>query len=263
MALTQAQIDARKGKLTASRVGVLTSGDDTKVYDLWRELRGDPTYQPEDLSGIWPVALGSVTEQLQLDWYERKTGHPVTRRGDVVTMTGCDWAACTLDGWDATESIPIECKHVGGREPLSTIITRYTPQVQWQMLVMDTEQAVFSIVEGAREPIRERQYRDDGFLGKLWMRAVEFMRAVESGVPPVTPPALQIPVKAIEEKNFTGSNEWASFAAQWLENNAAVAKAQDAEKGLKALVPANVVRAFGHGIEIKRDRANRMHLKAA
>lgn len=263
MALTPEQIKARAGKMTASRVGALVSGDDTKVMNLWRELIGDPTYTPEDLSGIWPVALGSVTEQLQLDWYERKTGHSATRRGDVILAKGAEWAACTLDGWDGYDQAPIECKHVGGREPLATILARYAPQVQWQMMVMESDVAVMSIIEGAREPILERIPRDDAYIAKLWARAKEFMFAVETLTPPVTLPAVLPPVKATEIKDMHGNNEWGSFAALWLENHAALVKAGAAEKGLKALVPDNVVHAFGNGVEIKRDRASRLSLRAA
>ena len=51
MALTPEQRAARDGKLTASRVGVLMNGGDEALYDLWRDLTGDPSYTPTDLSG--------------------------------------------------------------------------------------------------------------------------------------------------------------------------------------------------------------------
>ena len=85
--LTEAQCRARDGKLTASRVGVLMSGDEAAIYALWREMIGDPDYKPEDLSDVWAVQLGSCTENLNLDWYERRTGRSVTRCGDVVVQS--------------------------------------------------------------------------------------------------------------------------------------------------------------------------------
>lgn len=95
--LTPEQLKARDGKLTASRVGVLMSGDEAKILSLWREMLG--LQEPEDLSGVWAVRRGEATEQLNLDWFERKTGKKVTRRGEVVVHPEHDWAACTLDGW--------------------------------------------------------------------------------------------------------------------------------------------------------------------
>jgi hypothetical protein len=72
--LTAAQLAKREGRLTASHVRVLMNGTAYEVMDVYRELIGDPAWQPKDLSGAWPVQLGNATEQLQLDWYERKEG---------------------------------------------------------------------------------------------------------------------------------------------------------------------------------------------
>jgi hypothetical protein len=100
--LSPAQIEARKGKLTASRVACLMTGDATEIMRLYLEMIGEE--RPENLSDVWPVQLGSATEQLNLDWFERKNRMPVTRRGEVVVHPDYPWAACTLDGWidDAT-----------------------------------------------------------------------------------------------------------------------------------------------------------------
>ena len=97
--LSPAQVEARQGKLTASRVACLMTGDEEKLLNLWRELVGDPAFVPENLDDIWAVQLGSWTEQLNLDWFEKRTGLPVVRRGEVVVRADIDWAACTLDGW--------------------------------------------------------------------------------------------------------------------------------------------------------------------
>ena len=178
MTLTAAQQAAREGKLTASRVGVLMNGDDQAVHDLWRECTGDPSYEPPDLSAVWPVQLGTVTEALNLDWYERRTGHTATRRGDVVVSDERVWAAATLDGWDADHppGAVIECKHTGGFEPLETVIARYMPQVQWQMYVTGAPLAVLSVILGAREPVLEEIPRNDDYLAEILRRADDFWR---------------------------------------------------------------------------------------
>ncbi len=97
MSLTAAQIAARAGKLTASRVACLMTGDAPKIMALYREMLGEG--EPENLDHVWPVRLGSATEQLQLDWFQEKNGLPVTRRGEVAVHPEHTWAACTLDGW--------------------------------------------------------------------------------------------------------------------------------------------------------------------
>src|SRR5262245_53229347 len=128
--LTDAQIEARKGKLTASRVACLMEGETDKIMRLYREMIGEEL--PEDLSGVWPVRLGACTEQLQLDWYEMQ-GSPVSRRGEVVVHPDYDWAACTLDGWDEILRCPLECKHVNNRSVVEEVRDKYQPQMQWQM----------------------------------------------------------------------------------------------------------------------------------
>ena len=156
--LTAAQQAAREGKLTASHIGVLMNGDDAALYDLWRECTGDPSCEPPDLSGVWAVQLGSHTESLNLAWYERKTGRPVTRLGKVVVSPERNWAAATLDGWDDGHSdgqAVIEAKHTGGFEPLETIVARCMPQLHWQMYCCGNRLAILSVIQGAREPVLE------------------------------------------------------------------------------------------------------------
>jgi len=97
--LTPAQIAARRGKLTASRVACLMTADVARIMQLYLELTDDPAFVPEDLSDVWPVRLGEVTEQLQCDWFEEKNGLVVSRRGEVVVHPEIEWAAATLDGW--------------------------------------------------------------------------------------------------------------------------------------------------------------------
>jgi len=261
--LTDEQLKARAGKLTASRVGILMSGDDRKVYDLWREVSGDPDYAPPDLSRIWPVQLGSHTEVLNLDWYEQKRDRQVTRRGEVVIHPRFTWAAATLDGWDSDEKVPVETKHVGGREPLDKILARYHPQFTWQMIVTETIYLYASIIEGANEPLIERVEFNRAYAEELWRRAVAFMEHVENLTAPVKLAEVHAPAPAIVMYDMTGKNDWASEAVVWLENIAASKKVALSEKSLKLMVPADAKVCRGHGIEITRDRASRLSLRAA
>lgn len=95
--LTAAQLEARRGKLTASMIRPLMTGDAEGIMRLWRIMTGQEA--EEDKSHVWAIRLGEVTEQLQLDWFEEKNRVPVERRGEVMTHPEYPWAACTLDGW--------------------------------------------------------------------------------------------------------------------------------------------------------------------
>ena len=261
MALTAEQIEKRGDRLTASRVGVLMQGDPAKVLALWEEMTGQR--EPEDLSHVWAVQLGSHTESLNLDWYEIKTGAKLIRRGDVSISPIADWAAATLDGFDPNIPGPIECKHVGGFESRDTVIARYMPQIHWQMLCTNTKAAAFSIIEGAREPVIEPVVFDADYAKELWSRAEAFMQCVNDLTPPVELAPVDPPkkIETFRTVSMQGSNAWAEHAADWLENQKAAKKFETAAKEIKALVEADVGLASGHGIAVSRNKAGSLTIK--
>lgn len=264
MALTEAQQKAREGKLTASRVACLMSGNERKILNLWRELVGSPDYEPEDLEWNWAVRLGQCTEDLNLDFYEHVTGHPVTRRRDpvtgdqeVVVSDRADWAACSLDGWDSVLSVPVECKHVGGMEPRETVIDRYQPQYHWQMICTNARETASSIIEAARYPVIDMIPWDEEYGEELWSRAEWLMWHIKNLVCPVDVPAAVFAPPLIVD--MSASNGWAVNAALWLEHYP-LARAADAE--LKALMPAAASKAQAHGVGVNRDKLNRLTVRA-
>lgn len=259
--LSPDQIKARDGKLTASSVACLMTGDETNILNLWRELTGDPSYEREDLSGVWAVQLGSHTESLNLAWYERRTGKNLSREGEVVVHPECGWAAATLDAWDDDLGCPVECKHVGGFEKTSTVIERYMPQAHWQMMVTGARKCVFSIIEGAREPIIEAVDFDDAYARELWSRAKQFMQCVFNLTPPVVLEPVAAPVKAEKLYDFATNNQWCSEAVTWAQTRQAAKDFAAAEKTIKSLVPADAARVVGAGIECKRNKAGSLTIK--
>src|SRR4029077_12774101 len=101
--LSPSQLKAREGKLTASRVAALVRGYQ-EVMRLYLEMTGQ---QPEEnLDNVWAVQLGSATEKLNVEWYERKHNE-VSRIGEVVVHPKLPWAACTLDAWDNVLKCPV------------------------------------------------------------------------------------------------------------------------------------------------------------
>lgn len=260
MSLTAAQIEARKGKLTASRVACLMTGDAAAIMRLYREMIGEEI--PEDLSHVWPVRLGEATEQLQLDWYEMQ-GSPLSRRGEVVVHRRYDWAAATLDGWDDTIGCPIECKHVGGREPLEVIIDRYQPQMQWQMECTGATQCALSVIMGASAPIVEYIERDADYAAEMIKRGQQFISCVRQHIEPVALDPVAAPIDASKFYDMTGHNAWANSAVEWRATKAFSDRCREAEKILKAIVPADAKKCSGHDIQITRDRAGRLSLREA
>lgn len=259
--LSPDQVRQRDGKLTASRVACLMTGDEAKIMNLWREMVGDPAYVDEDLSGVWPVQLGAHTESLNLDWYERRTGKPLSRRGEVVVHPNYDWAAATLDAWDDDLAAPVECKHVGGFEKTAAILERYAPQAHWQMIVTGAKQCAFSIIEGAKEPIIEIVNFDPDYAGVLVARAKQFMDCVNTLTPPVALAPVAAPVKAEKTYDMTGNNQWASDAVTWITTRQAARDNAAADKAIKALIPADAIKAHGHGITVSRSKSGSLSIR--
>lgn len=263
MALTAQQIQQRDGKLSASRIGVLMRDDAQAILNLWKEMIGDPSYVAEDLSDVWPVQLGSCTEELHLNWIQKKAGYPITRRGEVVVMNDNPWACATLDGWDTSLNCPTECKHVGAYRKLDDVRAYYAPQLHWQMIVTGSKKAILSIIFGAAEPIQEEIPYSAIYADELWSRAVQFMHCVENLTPPVVlaPIAAPIPISEMIEKDMSSSNAWGEHAVDWIENKLAAKKFEKSAQELKALVDNNVCRAHGKGIEIKRSKSGSLTIK--
>lgn len=260
--LSVENIKARELRLTASRVGVLMSGDPEKVMALWEEMLG--VREPDDLSDVWAVQLGIATEALNLDWYERRTGRALTRKQEFVISPEAKWAACTLDGFDAALGGPVEAKCVGGFEPRATVIARYMPQAHWQMRCTGTTKFAFSIIEGGREPAINYADYDEAYGAELWARGVAFMQCLKDLTPPMqfTPVAAPVPQDQWRECDMTGNNAWSSFAADWLAHKNAAKKYETANKELKALVDPDVGLAFGHAVKVKRSKTGSLTVSA-
>ena len=259
MALTKKQHELREGKLTASQVGALMSGDPDKILNLWRLHIGDPAYVEDDLSAVWPVRLGEATEALNLEWYTRKHA-PISRVGEVV-FGNPSWMAATLDAWDEQRGCPVECKHVGGREPLETIHARYTPQCTWQMLVTKAKECALSVIMGTNEPAVDYLTLDTDYAAELMKRAEQFMGCVESLTPPVVLPPAAAPVVAAKVYDMTSNNAWANYATIWVRAKSEAEQFNMAVKELKALVPPDAAKCSGHEISISRNRAGSLTIK--
>ena len=262
MALTDRQKKAREGKMTASRVSAVMSGDDVAVYDLWLELTGDPSFVPPDFSNNWAVQLGNATEKLHLDWLERSYGL-INGRGKSFQHPDVAWALCTLDGWVDAAGIPVEAKHVGGFEAPGVIIERYMPQMHWTMYCTDTTEIMFSQIRGAKAPEPVFIKRDETYLEDVLDRAEQFMRCVFDLREPVSNPYLKPPRPEFSRVvDMTDSNAWAEHAAQWRFRQAAHNEFEAAMVEIKKLVPADAKEAFGHGIRVRRSKNGALTIKA-
>jgi hypothetical protein len=122
-------------------------------------------------------------------------------------------------------------------------------------------QAAISIIAGASEPVIEFLDFDKAYASEMIMRGRQFMDFVERREPPVVLPAVPPPIDANKILDMSENEEWRIAAGRWKQTVGAVEIAKGAEKILKALVPADAKKCFGHAVQITRDRANRLSLR--
>src|SRR5580765_5911525 len=86
----------RRAFIGGSDARIIMGDDEPSLIRLWREKRGE--VEPEDLSGNLIVQLGTVTEALNRDWYQRNSGQVVKGVQRRVHHPVVRWMAATLDG---------------------------------------------------------------------------------------------------------------------------------------------------------------------
>lgn len=266
--LSPEDIAARRNFLGGSDIKILVEDDPEKVVQLWRVKTGRET--AEDLSDLFHVHLGSVTEAYNLAWLEKRFKLGITRHGRRVHHARHDWAAVTLDGWlegyhRGTRSV--QCKHVNGFSRIDEVTARYQPQVQWEAGITGADGGILAVIIGTNEPVYQDIEHDPLYFGQLMEAAEAFMACVRSDTPPYNlAKVTAVPAKApkairLGEKEMTGNNAWADAAAKWLANKDASAVFDKAAKDVKALVPKELARCWGHGIEVVANKAGALSIK--
>ncbi len=128
--------------------------------DTWLELYDLKVgnTEPEDLSDVLPVRIGTITEDLNREWFNREMNMMVSNE-DTIRYN--DYIYGSVDGivWDSMElnSKPIavfEAKHSGQfmdtPKQHINLIDRYYPQLQHYMLCSKLPTAYLSIFFGNR-----------------------------------------------------------------------------------------------------------------
>ena len=87
----------RRQFVGGSDARIIMGEDQAALVRLWREKRGE--VEPEDLSENLIVQLGTATEELNRQWYERNTGNAVGSIQQRLIHPIHRWMAATLDGF--------------------------------------------------------------------------------------------------------------------------------------------------------------------
>jgi predicted phage-related endonuclease len=230
--------------------------DEAALVQLWREKRGEA--QPEDLSDVLMVQLGTVTEDLNRRWYERNTGNAVTNMQRRMQHPVHKWMAATLDGlvnpggavFEAKFMLPWTFSEEAAAE-------KHMAQLQHNMWVANARSAVLSIITGGGKWVEIGVNTDPLYQHLLLTAEKKFWRCVLSGEEPrlfgVEPPRPRL--QAVRVVDMSASNSWAELAATFRRTRPAFQEHEAAKADLKKLVPEDAREAAGHGLRAKRSKS--------
>ena len=232
---------------------IIMGNDHGALIRLWREKRGEA--EPEDLSGVLVVQLGTVTEDLNRRWYERNTGKSVKDVQRRVLHPVHRWMGATLDGRVAETGDVFEAKFMlPWTFSEKAAAEKHMAQLQHNMWVTASRAAVLSIITGGGKWVEITIPADPLYQHLLLTAEKKFWRCVESGEPPhlfgIEPPRPRI--EAVQTVDMSGSNAWAEFANLYRLTRPAALDHDRAKAELKALVPQDARDASGHGVRAKR-----------
>ena len=247
---------SRRSFIGGSDARIIMGSDEGRLLQLWREKRGEA--EPEDLSDVVIVQLGTVTEDLNRRWYERNTGHAIKEVQRRVLHPVHKWMAATLDGlvdpggavFEAKFMLPWTFSEEGAAE-------KHMAQLQHNMWVANARSAVLSIITGGGKWVEMTIHADPLYQHLLLTAEKKFWRSVQSGEAPqlfgVEPPRPRL--EAVRVVDMSSSNSWAEFAATYRRTRRAYQEHEGAKADLKKLVPEDAKEAAGHGLRAKRSKS--------
>jgi len=249
-------IQERRHFVGGSDARIIMGDDEARLVRLWREKRGEA--EPEDLSDVLIVQLGTVTEELNRRWYERNAGCAVTDVQRRIHHPVNKWMAATLDGLVQPSGAVFEAKFMlPWAFSEEAAAEKHMAQLQHNMWVANARSAVLSIITGGGKWVELTLPADPLYQHLLITAEKKFWRCVQSGGPPrlfgIEPPRPRL--EAVRVVDMTASNSWAEFAATFRRTRSAFQEHEGAKADLKKLVPEDAKEAAGHGIRAKRSKS--------
>lgn len=267
--------DERKSTVGGSDINILASGNSEAINKLYDQKVSGTS---DDLSMVWPVVMGNVTEDLNTEWCQHKQQIEIVDRQRIIKGDEYWFMRCTLDGAvrDYRDSSAVfDAKFTMGRplrgeeysDVIPRLIRKYSAQLHWNAYLLEEADGkpvgygLLSILRGGNEPTFHEIKIDKEYTKHLIGLATYFMGCIEMGVCPdevervevALPPEERMPVDMAQSNNEA---RWKQLSETLRQVSGAAETFKKTETAIKKLVPPHASEAFGHGIRVKVSKNN-------
>ena len=266
-------LSERTNTIGGSDITTLASGEPERILKLFQQKTGK--IERDDLTMVWAVIMGHITEEANIEWSEHYLDLPIIDRQKVYNGTKYPFMRCTVDGvvkGYKNRLAVIDAKFTMGRpkrdEEYKDVIPRlvkyYSPQLHWNAYLIEETTGkkcpygLLSFIKAGDQPVIHEVKIDKVYQEKLIDVAKWFMGCVEMDIEPTDIPTAEAPIPQ-EDKVPVDMNAdplWKARAEQYIQSFGANQIFKDAENSIKKLVPRNASEAFGHGIQVKVAKNN-------
>jgi len=267
------------------RTGFIGGSDCVKImdgqwYELWEIKTGRK--QPEDLSHLIQVELGSFTEPFNLYWLEKETGWSASETqmsyakgwGNTDTHNVIAPMQGTIDAIginDQGEQAIIECKHTNAFTTMDKQVEYYMPQIQCYLELADMDLCIFSVIFGNSKHQATAIARDHNYISAMKKEVLDFWTYVHHneepyvGVngEPITNKKLldAIPVDNMVKRDATLDNHFGMLCSDFTANKSSAETYENAKKGLKEIIKPNESEVYNDYITVKRNKRGAITIK--
>jgi predicted phage-related endonuclease len=257
-----------------NRIGFIGGSDAMRImkgdwFELYQEKIG--AKEPEDLSGVFKVQMGILTEGFHGAWVAKMRGWNVLPVLSMRYHEEHKWMGANLDRWLPEHGTFLEMKHSSNGVTARDKARYYMPQLQHYMAVTAVDHCFLSVIRGNDEPDICRVDADAEYIVELIKMEKAFWWHVANHEAPELAPigTLAIAEKKIEAikvdgmkiMDMTANNQWAALSTKIVENAEAAKMYDDSKEELRTLIADDCSEAYGHGITAKRDKRGRVVIR--
>lgn len=266
MVITPEQLATRKQGIGSSDAKKIVDGD---WLELWKDKTGVEEWKPT-VQQQFAMDCGSALEPVILNRTAYRFQGTINSKIPTAYIgeggPGSVMLISHADGYfsNAEESFGVEAKAHGGYKDIDELVEYYMPQLQHHMIVHNEQRWLLAVVFGQFWRFDYQMVvRDQEWCDQYMKMCADFWAHVESGFEPLDDGVKKGAKHIIAKKavDFTGHNQWAVFADDYILCKESAGLFEEAKAGLKELMPDDASYAHGHGMQIKRAKNGALTIK--